>query len=401
MNDKARFFVDNSSRVDGAPGVGALRRARQRGDGAREDRRARRCSRPASSSRSRSWSRPTTASRISTARCTSRSTSIRRRSTRSSRSSIPGPQTESVTKTFNPRSSNVALAQFGFIVIEVGNRGGNPQRSKWYHNYGYGNLRDYGLRRQEGRGRAARQAASVHRHQSRRHLGPLGRRLHDGRGDARSIRTSSRSASPSRATTTTTSTTAAGARSTTASRKSRRTARSRFEYDIEKNSGPRQEPEGQAAAHHRRHRQQRASGEHLSPGRRAHQGQQALRHHRAAGRAPLVPAGRGLRQLAARRLLRAAPARRIAETSISSSSIARGSRRATRSHAERGRGMRILRHSAARSSGLGRGDRAAPGRARARRRRSSIGATKRRISAPEVRNLQADRGDLARGFRTW
>jgi dipeptidyl aminopeptidase/acylaminoacyl peptidase len=57
----------------------------------------------------------------------------------------PGPQTESVTKTFAPRNPNVALAQFGFIIIEVGNRGGNPQRSKWYHNYGYGNLRDYGL----------------------------------------------------------------------------------------------------------------------------------------------------------------------------------------------------------------------------------------------------------------
>jgi dipeptidyl-peptidase-4 len=57
----------------------------------------------------------------------------------------PGPQTESVTKTFNPRSNSQSLAQFGFIVVEVGNRGGNPQRSKWYHNYGYGNLRDYGL----------------------------------------------------------------------------------------------------------------------------------------------------------------------------------------------------------------------------------------------------------------
>jgi dipeptidyl-peptidase-4 len=57
----------------------------------------------------------------------------------------PGPQTESVTKTFSPRNDRVALAQFGFIVIEVGNRGGHPQRSKWYHNYGYGNLRDYGL----------------------------------------------------------------------------------------------------------------------------------------------------------------------------------------------------------------------------------------------------------------
>ncbi len=57
----------------------------------------------------------------------------------------PGPQTESVTKTFNPRAYSMTLAQYGFIVIEVGNRGGNPNRSKWYHNYGYGNLRDYGL----------------------------------------------------------------------------------------------------------------------------------------------------------------------------------------------------------------------------------------------------------------
>jgi dipeptidyl aminopeptidase/acylaminoacyl peptidase len=57
----------------------------------------------------------------------------------------PGPQTESVTKTFSPRANPVALANMGFIVIEVGNRGGNPQRSKWYHNFGYGNLRDYGL----------------------------------------------------------------------------------------------------------------------------------------------------------------------------------------------------------------------------------------------------------------
>jgi dipeptidyl-peptidase 4 len=57
----------------------------------------------------------------------------------------PGPQTESVTKTFNPRGNSMSLAQYGFIVIEVGNRGGNPSRSKWYHNFGYGNLRDYGL----------------------------------------------------------------------------------------------------------------------------------------------------------------------------------------------------------------------------------------------------------------
>jgi dipeptidyl aminopeptidase/acylaminoacyl peptidase len=57
----------------------------------------------------------------------------------------PGPQTEAVSKFFTDNRYEVALAQFGMIVITVGNRGGHPSRSKWYHNYGYGNLRDYGL----------------------------------------------------------------------------------------------------------------------------------------------------------------------------------------------------------------------------------------------------------------
>jgi dipeptidyl-peptidase-4 len=57
----------------------------------------------------------------------------------------PGPQTESVEATFNPKSPQMLLAQFGFIVIEVGNRGGSPLRDSWYHTYGYHNLRDYGL----------------------------------------------------------------------------------------------------------------------------------------------------------------------------------------------------------------------------------------------------------------
>jgi len=57
----------------------------------------------------------------------------------------PGPQTESVAKSFSTSPSEVALAQFGMVVITIGNRGGHPARSKWYHNYGYGNLRDYGL----------------------------------------------------------------------------------------------------------------------------------------------------------------------------------------------------------------------------------------------------------------
>ncbi|MFO7894424.1 MAG: DPP IV N-terminal domain-containing protein [Longimicrobiales bacterium] len=57
----------------------------------------------------------------------------------------PGPQTEAVSKSFSTNRYEVGLAQFGFVVITVGNRGGHPARSKWYHNYGYGNLRDYGL----------------------------------------------------------------------------------------------------------------------------------------------------------------------------------------------------------------------------------------------------------------
>ncbi len=58
----------------------------------------------------------------------------------------PGPQTEAVNKAFSARMDRVdRLAQFGFVVITLGNRGGHPSRSKWYHNYGYGNLRNYGL----------------------------------------------------------------------------------------------------------------------------------------------------------------------------------------------------------------------------------------------------------------
>ena len=58
----------------------------------------------------------------------------------------PGPQTEAVNKAFGRGMDRLdRLAQLGFIVLTVGTRGGNPSRSKWYHNYGYGNLRDYGL----------------------------------------------------------------------------------------------------------------------------------------------------------------------------------------------------------------------------------------------------------------
>jgi dipeptidyl-peptidase-4 len=71
----------------------------------------------------------------------------------------PGPQTEEVNKTFSPKSPNVPLSQLGFIVIEVGARGGSPQRNKWYDSYGYGNLRDYGLADKKV---AAERLAAIH-----------------------------------------------------------------------------------------------------------------------------------------------------------------------------------------------------------------------------------------------
>jgi dipeptidyl-peptidase 4 len=57
----------------------------------------------------------------------------------------PGPQTETVTTTYSPSNVNQRLAQLGFVVIQIGNRGGSPMRSNAYHSYGYYNLRDYGL----------------------------------------------------------------------------------------------------------------------------------------------------------------------------------------------------------------------------------------------------------------
>ena len=58
----------------------------------------------------------------------------------------PGPQVEAVYYPFTRMSVRTdRLAQAGFIVISVGQRGGHPSRSKWYHNWGYGNMRDYPL----------------------------------------------------------------------------------------------------------------------------------------------------------------------------------------------------------------------------------------------------------------
>ena len=58
----------------------------------------------------------------------------------------PGPQTEGNNEVWSKGFTRTdRLAQIGFIVITVGQRGGHPNRSKWYHNFGYGNMRDYPL----------------------------------------------------------------------------------------------------------------------------------------------------------------------------------------------------------------------------------------------------------------
>lgn len=74
----------------------------------------------------------------------------------------PGPQTEPVPKAFTitgAQGRTIALAQVGFVVAAVGQRGGSPQRSKYYHNFGYGNLRDYPL---EDNKKALEQLAARH-----------------------------------------------------------------------------------------------------------------------------------------------------------------------------------------------------------------------------------------------
>jgi dipeptidyl aminopeptidase/acylaminoacyl peptidase len=60
----------------------------------------------------------------------------------------PGPQVEPYPRSFSITGSAArahSLSQVGFVVVAMGNRGGSPLREKWYHNYGYGNLRDYAL----------------------------------------------------------------------------------------------------------------------------------------------------------------------------------------------------------------------------------------------------------------
>lgn len=60
----------------------------------------------------------------------------------------PGPQTEPFPIRYSIAGATgraFALAQVGFVVVAFGNRGGSPMRDRYYHTYGYGDLRDYPL----------------------------------------------------------------------------------------------------------------------------------------------------------------------------------------------------------------------------------------------------------------
>ncbi len=58
----------------------------------------------------------------------------------------PGPQVESFSLPWSATGrTNLALAQLGFVTVSMGHRGGSPMRDKYYHTYGYDNLRDYAI----------------------------------------------------------------------------------------------------------------------------------------------------------------------------------------------------------------------------------------------------------------
>lgn len=58
----------------------------------------------------------------------------------------PGPQVESFSLPWSTTGRyNMALAQLGFVTVSMGHRGGSPMRDKYYHTYGYDNLRDYAI----------------------------------------------------------------------------------------------------------------------------------------------------------------------------------------------------------------------------------------------------------------
>ena len=135
------------------------------------------------------------------------------RSIRSSTTSYPGPQSGSVgSRALHGGARRQAGARRARLCRRDDRRMRNAGAIEGVPRCV---LRRDGARQHDsrsGRGHeGAREAVSVHRHRQGRHLGPLGRRLRHGRRDVPLSRTSSRSASPSRAITTSATTRTTGA----------------------------------------------------------------------------------------------------------------------------------------------------------------------------------------------
>ena len=90
----------------------------------------------------------------------------------------PGPQTGSVgSRNFSAaRGDAQALAELGFIVVEIDGMG-TPWRSKKFHEAYYGDMGDNTLPDQVAGMKQLAAALSLDRPRPRRHLRPLGRRL--------------------------------------------------------------------------------------------------------------------------------------------------------------------------------------------------------------------------------
>ena len=58
----------------------------------------------------------------------------------------PGPQDDQIPKSFTiDDNGNQSLAELGFVVINVADRGSSPWRGHDFYCFSYGNLRDYPL----------------------------------------------------------------------------------------------------------------------------------------------------------------------------------------------------------------------------------------------------------------
>ena len=223
----------------------------------------------------------------------------------------PGPQTESVTKTFTPKGKRRPWP------TGLHRHRGRQSRRQPAPLEVVSHLRlrqSARLRpgRQEGGHRAAGAQVSVHRHRPRRHLRATRAAASCPRRRCSSTRTSSRWRCPNPATTRTTST-------TDVEREAPRRQGSgddkdgnvKFEYKIEKNSEIAKNLKGHLHAVDRRYRQQRPPGQHLRLADALIKANKRFDFFILPGPAPRLRADGGLLLLGARRLLREVPARRF------------------------------------------------------------------------------------------